>query len=64
MPLLFINVKKWVGSLLSLDLLHNFTQINVVCITVWALYLASLNLSFSLKNAIVKIIVVIVEATD
>ena len=39
--LLFINIRKWAGLLLTSGLLHNFTQIKVkdVCLTERALHL-------------------------
>ena len=38
---LFINVRKWVDSLLISGLLHNFTQVKgkEVCLTEWNLHL-------------------------
>ena len=56
---LFINgfiQECQVGSLFTSGLLHNFTQVKVkeVCLTEWTLHFFK-KLSFSLKNAIVKL---------
>ena len=59
---LFINIRKWVGSLFTSCLLHYLTQVKVkeVCLTEWTLHLKKI--SFLFKNANMKMKVRIIVA--